>query len=223
MYYTRVEGIVYGPYTEQVLRGYIAEGRIIPESEISIDGENWYTAREFPGLFAALGDYPIGMGETTIGALQAKKVSLFSLFIGCWKKFATIQGRAGRREFVAWFLFNTAIAFLIAIVSFSIAERNGIDISQQIQTIVIVGTSAEQMDTIQPLLPYLLPLITYGIIALLPNFCVTIRRLHDLNLSGWWYILLLLLARVPLVGYFPQFLLLFIPGTPRNNRFGPRQ
>jgi uncharacterized membrane protein YhaH (DUF805 family) len=51
---------------------------------------------------------------------------------------------------------------------------------------------------------------------LIPSIAVGVRRLHDLDKSGWW----LLLGLIPLVGliliyWFAQ------PGTPGPNRFGP--
>jgi len=51
---------------------------------------------------------------------------------------------------------------------------------------------------------------------IIPSIAVGVRRLHDLDKSGWW----LLLGFVPIVGliliyWFAQ------PGTPGANRFGP--
>ena len=51
---------------------------------------------------------------------------------------------------------------------------------------------------------------------LIPSLAVGVRRLHDLDKSGWW----LLLGFVPIIGliliyWFAQ------PGTPGANRFGP--
>ena len=50
---------------------------------------------------------------------------------------------------------------------------------------------------------------------LIPSIAVAVRRLHDLDKSGWW----LLLGLIPIVGliliyWFAQ------PGTPGANRFG---
>ncbi|MBY4893776.1 DUF805 domain-containing protein [Rhodobacteraceae bacterium N5(2021)] len=51
----------------------------------------------------------------------------------------------------------------------------------------------------------------------LPQLAVTIRRLHDTNRSGaWWFIQL-----VPLIGPIWLFVLMCLPGTHGNNRFGP--
>lgn len=43
-----------------------------------------------------------------------------------------------------------------------------------------------------------------------------IRRLHDLDKSGWWF----LIALIPLIGFFFQLYLLFAKGTDGYNRFG---
>lgn len=57
----------------------------------------------------------------------------------------------------------------------------------------------------------------FAIVALLPTIAVQVRRLHDLDRSGWW----ILLHFIPLVG--PIILLVWYctPGTPGPNRFGP--
>jgi len=45
-----------------------------------------------------------------------------------------------------------------------------------------------------------------------------IRRLHDMNASGWWALLML----VPLVNFVFTLVLIFAPGTLGENRFGPQ-
>ncbi|VEF37209.1 integral membrane protein [Stenotrophomonas maltophilia] len=65
-----------------------------------------------------------------------------------------------------------------------------------------------------------LALISTGVGALVwlaiivPMIAVTVRRLHDTDRSGWWYLLML----VPIVGLVVLVFLL-LPGTPGNNRF----
>ena len=53
--------------------------------------------------------------------------------------------------------------------------------------------------------------------TLLPSLGVAIRRLHDLDKSGWW----LLLAFVPLVGGLVLLYWFCQPGTSGDNQFGP--
>ena len=76
-------------------------------------------------------------------------------------------------------------------------------------------------ELIRPLAPYFLPLMAYALISLLPSIAVAVRRLHDMNLSGWWYLLLLVISRVPAVGSIAGLLMFLIPGTASDNRFGP--
>lgn len=47
---------------------------------------------------------------------------------------------------------------------------------------------------------------------------LAIRRLHDMNLSGWW----VLLYFVPIVGNIAPWVLLFIRGTDGPNKYGER-
>ncbi|QLR72980.1 DUF805 domain-containing protein [Citrobacter freundii] len=54
-------------------------------------------------------------------------------------------------------------------------------------------------------------------IAFIPfTMAVTVRRLHDTNRSGWWY----LLAFIPLVGDLVLFIFMCLKGTEGENRFG---
>jgi uncharacterized membrane protein YhaH (DUF805 family) len=54
------------------------------------------------------------------------------------------------------------------------------------------------------------------LISLIPAISVTIRRLHDVDKSGWFF----LLAFVPLVNFYILYLTI-IKGTDGPNRFGP--
>lgn len=61
--------------------------------------------------------------------------------------------------------------------------------------------------------------ILVGIISLamaISAISFGVRRLHDLDKSGWW----ILIAIIPIVGFFFQLYLLFAKGTDGYNRFG---
>ncbi len=56
----------------------------------------------------------------------------------------------------------------------------------------------------------------FNIIVLWPFIATSVKRLHDLNRSGWW----LLLNLIPLIGnIMVGFLLTFIPGTKGQNEY----
>jgi uncharacterized membrane protein YhaH (DUF805 family) len=57
----------------------------------------------------------------------------------------------------------------------------------------------------------------FGLAVLLPGLAVAIRRLHDLDRSGWW----VLLALIPLVGAIVLLVWFCSRGTEGQNRFGP--
>ena len=57
----------------------------------------------------------------------------------------------------------------------------------------------------------------FGLAILLPSLAVGVRRLHDIDRSGWW----LLLWFIPLVGMIVLIVWACKRGTPGHNRFGP--
>jgi len=106
----------------------------------------------------------------------------------CFSKYVTFQGRAKRSEFW-WFQLFFWIVMLVLIGG-----------------AVIMGDSA-------------IPGILMGLLCLayiLPGVAVTVRRLHDLDRSGWWYFIQL----VPVIGGFWLLYLMVIGGTPGPNRYG---
>jgi len=63
--------------------------------------------------------------------------------------------------------------------------------------------------------PIFYTLFTLGV--LIPNIAIGVRRLHDLDRSGWW----LLLSFIPLVGAIILIVWFCSKGTDGPNRFGP--
>jgi uncharacterized membrane protein YhaH (DUF805 family) len=56
----------------------------------------------------------------------------------------------------------------------------------------------------------------YGLAILIPSLAVTVRRLHDIDRSGWW----ILIALVPLIGTIVLLVFALLEGTPGTNRYG---
>ncbi len=57
----------------------------------------------------------------------------------------------------------------------------------------------------------------YSLAVLLPSLAVSARRLHDIDRSGWWFLLIL----IPLVGIIILIIWWAKPSQPGANRFGP--
>jgi uncharacterized membrane protein YhaH (DUF805 family) len=63
----------------------------------------------------------------------------------------------------------------------------------------------------------------YLLFILVPGIAVTVRRLHDREMSGWWYLGFTVLGMIPVVGWIASIaflVIMFLPGTPGYNRFG---
>lgn len=57
------------------------------------------------------------------------------------------------------------------------------------------------------------------LVILLPSLAVQVRRLHDMDRSAWW--LLLLIPPITVIGVFVLLIMSIFPGTPGANRYGP--
>ena len=51
----------------------------------------------------------------------------------------------------------------------------------------------------------------------IPGFAVGVRRMHDIDKSGWW----IMISFIPILGAFVFLYLAVQDGTPGTNRFGP--
>ena len=56
----------------------------------------------------------------------------------------------------------------------------------------------------------------FSLAMLVPNIAVTVRRLHDVDKSGWW----LLIGIIPIIGGIWLLVLFCTKGTDGDNRFG---
>jgi uncharacterized membrane protein YhaH (DUF805 family) len=59
--------------------------------------------------------------------------------------------------------------------------------------------------------------VIYGLALIIPSIAVGIRRLHDINRTGWW----ILIALVPLVGLIVLLVFYATAGDRGTNRYGP--
>ena len=113
-------------------------------------------------------------------------------YVTVMKKYATIQGRARRKEYWMFTLFQM-IFFILAM-----ALDNALGLT--------IGV-----------LPYGYLYFLYALATIIPGFAVSIRRLHDTNRSGWWF----LIALIPIIGAIWLLVLMCLDSTPGSNKYGP--
>lgn len=79
---------------------------------------------------------------------------------------------------------------------------------------ILLSIVAGVIDSIIFDAPILRSLVTLGL--LIPGIAVSVRRLHDIGRSGWWY----LIALIPAIGALVLIYWFVQPGTPGSNEYG---
>ena len=111
-----------------------------------------------------------------------------------FRRYARFSGRSGRAEYWMFTLF-TCLAYLACYVLIGVGVAMESTLLQSLGSIV---------------------LLLVALVCLVPMLAVTVRRLHDIDKSEWFVLLLL----VPL-GALVVLVMMALPGTQGGNRFGP--
>ncbi len=106
----------------------------------------------------------------------------------CFSKFATFAGRAPRAE-MWWFALFTFLVNIVLSIAAAVLDTPAISIVNGL----------------------------FVLVTFLPHISVTVRRLHDVNRSGWWYWIIL----VPVVGAILLLVWCCSRGTHGANEYGP--
>ncbi|HLR27303.1 MAG TPA: DUF805 domain-containing protein [Ruania sp.] len=124
-----------------------------------------------------------------------------------FSKYGVFRGRATRSEYWWWQLFSFLVfwlpvvgAVVISIVAGTMESASGADV--------------EGWYALSGLL-LVLGAIT-GLALLVPNLAVAVRRLHDMDFSGWVYLIVL----IPSVGGVILFVMFLMPSKPHPNQYG---
>lgn len=124
----------------------------------------------------------------------------------CLRKYAVFRGRAPRSEY--WW-FTLFILIIYATFLMFIAPEQ----IHRMALLKATGVMPPQRAA-HSLLGLVFDLVELGLF--LPSLGVIVRRLHDLDKSGWWYFFVI----VPLVGPIMMLVWLCKRGTNGGNRFG---
>ena len=81
---------------------------------------------------------------------------------------------------------------------------------------MLVGLAISVIVTILPFLSVLS--VLYLLAILVPSVGLAVRRLHDINFSGWWF----LISLIPYIGGIALIFLLALPGDNKANNFGAK-
>ncbi|AWW30594.1 DUF805 domain-containing protein [Echinicola strongylocentroti] len=112
-------------------------------------------------------------------------------------EYANFNGRARRKEYWMFILFNFLVVIVLSIVGGMLS----------------MALSSE--------LPYIILFGAYTLGTIIPSLAVLVRRLHDIGKSGWMYFV----GLIPLVGAIWLLVLLVSEGEHGPNQYGedPKQ
>jgi uncharacterized membrane protein YhaH (DUF805 family) len=126
------------------------------------------------------------------GIAAQKEEDGMNWYLGVLKKYAEFKGRARRREYWTFVLFNILISIVLAVID------------------VVTGSfSAERGFGILGGL--------YALAVIIPSIAVGVRRLHDTNRSGWW----LLIGLIPCIGLIVLIIFTVQDSQAGDNQYGP--
>ena len=114
-------------------------------------------------------------------------------YIKVLKQYFDFAGRARRKEYWMFVLFNIIVSVVLAIVD------------------GIAGTSTSLGGTLG-LFGGL-----YSLAVLIPSIALGARRLHDIGKSGWWQ----LIALIPILGWIVLLVWAVTEGHAGSNEYGP--
>ncbi len=117
---------------------------------------------------------------------------------GLTVNYANFRGRARRKEYWGYFLFwLLALCAISAAAGFADASAGNFDRGEPYLTIGTIGV-------------FLLG-------TLIPGIAATVRRLHDIGLAGWFFLLIF----IPYLGNLIIFVFALIPSQKHDNKWGP--
>jgi uncharacterized membrane protein YhaH (DUF805 family) len=115
-------------------------------------------------------------------------------------RYAEFSGRSRRKEYWLFALMHGMISgfILFGFIGALVANRG------------VSGLSSSALN-------FLTVFIFWTLATFIPNLAVTVRRLHDINFSGWAFFL----NFVPFIGPFIILVMMLLDGTAGPNRYGP--
>ena len=112
-----------------------------------------------------------------------------SWYLQALKKYAVFSGRSRRKEYWFFVLFAVIISIVLGVID------------------VMIGTQTGGIGILSAI---------YALAMLIPSIAVSVRRLHDIDKTGWW----ILIGFIPLIGTIILLIFAFLPGTAGDNKYG---
>ncbi len=129
-----------------------------------------------------------------------------------FRRYADFSGRSRRMEYWMFILFNFIVTSILSGIAFSSADPSLLNYDP-------VSFFTEVFSSFGGIL-----LTLYSLIILVPIIALNVRRLHDRDMVGWWYLGMIICSAIPILNFVTSIgylVLMILPGTQGPNRFGP--
>lgn len=136
----------------------------------------------------------------------------YILFNSLTKKYFQFSGRANRKEYIVFTVFFFLLCKFLELFVFS----------------DLVNSDIRSMNFYE-IESYIYIALFFVLFLFIPSLSITVRRLHDLNLNGWWVLFIYLLTMLYII-FFKQYVFLFgyiidtplliLKGTSGTNKYG---
>ncbi|MEN7536578.1 DUF805 domain-containing protein [Aurantiacibacter flavus] len=131
------------------------------------------------------------------------------------RKYAQFSGRSRRTEFWMFALLNLIIYSVVFALMFATSGASMFAGANSANPLAIYASLFSGVGVL---------LAVWGLAVIIPSIAVSVRRLHDRDMSGWWYLGFIVASMIPLIGFIASIafiVVMALPGTPGANRFGP--
>lgn len=133
-----------------------------------------------------------------------------------FKRYFDFSGRSRRKEYWSFALLNV----IVVIVFYALLFAGGMSMSAM--EAAQMGGGGFQLGAVGWLAVGLI--VLWGLGSIIPSLALTIRRLHDRNLSGWFLLGYVVLSLIPFINFIvaiAMLVLMCLEGTKGPNKYGP--
>ena len=215
MWHIEQDGQAKGPYTDDQLKALCEANVVRAKTLVWRQGyAKWLPLAESDFPFKGAATSGGARNEAPPTAVQQftwagpkgdalENLSMWHYFARCTtSRYVQFRGRATRKEYWSFVLFNWFALMLAALVGLLIDYAIG-------------NLSSESSQHAPIAMLVMLMLMFAGL--WLPHLAAMVRRLHDAGLSGW----LVLISLFPYLGGIVVLVLLLLPGEAADNTHGP--
>lgn len=147
----------------------------------------------------------------------------FRLF---FKNYGNFSGRSRRSEywkvFVAQLIISITFCICVAFFAFTFYNDLGYDLAHALGHGFTFGFRSMGVGIIG--MVALILYCIYALFCLIPTISISVRRLHDIGLSGWWLVPLFVVSFIPIISFIAfivSTILYCIDGKAETNQWGP--